>query len=119
MINNDNYPLGAANDISAPWNQGANSAITIDVDVYLTLKKTVRIETTDYEERYYGKDEDGFPDVDYEYGNLEDEVLEQITLPHELAKVIIDEHLMLSTRASRAIEEADGWYLEEVSVEVA
>lgn len=116
MFNNDNYPLGAASDSRAPWNQVDNSEVDVDVEVSITLSKVVRIRTCNYVKHYYGRDEDGFPDVDFEYDDLANDVLEQVYLPHELSSEI-KQKASLPPPLMRALDDADGWKLEEISAE--
>ena len=78
-----NYPLGAEHDPRAPYNQRENEDIEIDVEVTLTLKKTAKILTSDYDITDYGKDKDGeyFEEIDYSNCDLVKEVKEQVELP--------------------------------------
>lgn len=55
------YPMGAQNDPNAPYNEKENPEIEVEVTVSITLSKTFKIKTDQYNEEFYGKDEDGFP----------------------------------------------------------
>lgn len=88
---NSNYPR--MNDYdwdSAPFNEHDNIEREIEVEVTLTLKKTVKIKVDDYISNGYEKDEDGncFDDIDYSSCNIEKAVDEQIVLPQDAKKYI-------------------------------
>lgn len=59
MYDNYNYPLGADNS-SAPWNEKENEPKEFQCTVSVTLEKTMKIETSCYNE-YWEKDDDGTP----------------------------------------------------------
>ena len=94
MRDGDNYPLGAEHDPRAPYNQKENEDKEIEVDITLTLRKTAKILTSDYDITDCGKDEDGeyFEEIDYSNCDLVKEVKEQVELPK-------------------------GWEIEEIDVE--
>lgn len=54
-----NYPPGAENDPSAPWNEVSVPEREFDITISQTLSKTVTITTDNY-----------IPEVDYETGDL-------------------------------------------------
>ena len=83
---NDNYPMGAANDPNAPYNQVDPEPIEIEVTVSITLSKTVKIYVDDYIQEAPEVDEDGnyySGGIDFSECNLSRAVEEQITLPNE------------------------------------
>lgn len=47
-----NVPLGADNDMNAPFNENPNKSIKIPCDVQVTMHKTIVVETTDYKNEY-------------------------------------------------------------------
>jgi len=52
------YPLGAANDPRAPYNQVDNPEIEVTIGVWYSIYKEVKIKTSDYETEEW-EDEDG------------------------------------------------------------
>lgn len=58
----DNYPLGAANDSRAPYNQVDPPEIDVDIWVSTTLSRSAVIRTNDYKEGEpdMERDEEGF-----------------------------------------------------------
>ena len=80
-----NYPTGAEFDPCAPWNRIENDERDVEVDVTLTLHKTVIIKVDDYEVTDSGKDEDGeyYEDIDYSNCDLVSSVKEQVDMPKD------------------------------------
>lgn len=80
-----NCPEGSNNDSNAPWNEGSNESRQVSVLVSITLSKEVMVDVDDYDYEYYGKDEDGFPDYNYDYSNcnFKTAVENQIYLPQD------------------------------------
>lgn len=72
---------------NAPYNDN-KVPVMVDVCVSVTLHKSVRVCVSDYEEINYGKDEDGWLDVErkFETQVLIDAVKQQIELPQEKIK---------------------------------
>lgn len=82
----DNYPIGAANDLNAPYNQCDPEPIELEVTVSITLSKTVKIYVDDYTQEAPEVDEEGHyhkGDIDFSECNLSKAVEEQITLPNK------------------------------------
>lgn len=81
---------------NAPYNDNKRP-IMVDVCVSVTLHKSVRVSVSDYEEINYGKDEDGWLDIETKVDTqaLIDAVKQQIELPQEKVK---------------------GWYVDEFEV---
>ena len=60
----------------APWNEERNPEIEVQVEVVVTLVKTVTIKVDDYTIKDKGIDDDGFPytDVDFSTCDISDKV---------------------------------------------
>lgn len=110
MSNLGDYPLGAANDPRAPYNQKENPEVEISVTVSVTLSKTVKVKVSDYEVLAEGKDEDGdyFVDRDFSNTDLVSAVEEQIVLPQD-ASLYID----IGTN-QKAANDLSGWNVDEM-----
>lgn len=106
----DNYPPGAANDPNAPYNQSEPEGREIEVTVSITLSKTMKVTVTDYEYFEGERDEDGYNPPSYDYSNcdLEAAVKEQIYLPHEAHK-----HLLEPLKLKQDLE---GWVVDDMEV---
>lgn len=103
----DNYPLGAANDPRAPYNQHENPEVEIDVTVSITLSKTVKVLVTDYDVDE-GEDEDGhYRELDFSNTNLLAAVEEQVILPQD-ASLYVDVGSNL-----KAADDLSGWHVDE------
>jgi len=104
------YPLGAANDPCAPYNEVENPEIEIDVTVSITLSKTVKVKVKDYEIVDEGIDEDGFYfcDRDFTDTNLLAAVEEQVILPQD-ASLYVDIGSNL-----KAANDLSGWHVDEI-----
>jgi hypothetical protein len=59
----DNYPMGAAQDPSAPWNQSEPEEVEVEVAVSYSLSRSYTISTNDYN-----------PEVEDDYDEDEDDV---------------------------------------------
>lgn len=104
------YPPGAANDPSAPWNQTENPEVEIEVLVSITLSKTVTVRVSDYELIDEGVDEDGcyYRDMDFSETDLLSAVEEQIILPQDASLYIdIGAH-------PQAADDLSGWNVDEI-----
>lgn len=91
MNDNYNYPEGADNPDS-PWYEEENKPVEVEVTVSLTLSKTVKIYTTDYE-KVLEKDEDdiSFININLENCNFKKAVEEQIMLPQNAYRIMSPE----------------------------
>lgn len=71
----------------APYNDN-KVPVYVDVCVSVTMHKSVRVCVSDYEETFYGKDEDGYLDVERKFDTpvLVEAVRQQIELPYEKVK---------------------------------
>lgn len=114
-MDNYNYPMGADTP-DAPWNQRDPEPITLEVDVVIVLKKTLKIEVSNYDSDPGGIDEDGmsYPATyyidDYE---LERCVKEQYVLPNELVSLVKESNII----TKETLDECDNWELIEIDVE--
>lgn len=59
MLNNGDYPLGAAHDPRAPYNEKENPEVEVTVCVSVTYHKTFKLKVRDYEILDEYVDEDG------------------------------------------------------------
>ena len=110
MFSTGDYPLGAANDPRAPYNQKENPKVEISVTVSVTLSKTVKVKVSDYEVLAEGIDEDGgyFVDRDFSDTDLVSAVEDQIVLPQD-ASLYIDVGSNL-----KAANDLSGWHVDEI-----
>ena len=106
----DNYPPGAANDPRAPYNEPLVEGREVEVTISLTISKTVKVAVTDYEYFEGERDEDGYNPPCYDYSNcdLKAAVKEQIYLPHEVHK-----HMLEGTQLKKDLE---GWIVDDFEV---
>ena len=104
------YPVGAANDSRAPWNDEENFEVEIDVTVSITLSKTVSVKVKDYDIVDEGIDEDGdiYQTYDFSGTNLQAAVEEQIILPQD-ASLYVDVGTNL-----KAANDLSGWHVDEI-----
>ena len=60
----------------APWNEERNPEIEVEVEIVVTLVRTVTIKVDDYTIKDNGIDEDGFPytDIDFSTCDISDKV---------------------------------------------
>ena len=128
----DNYPMGAANDPNAPYNQPSDpDPIEVDVEYSCVMRKATTVGTT----RYQAFDwEDSEPDgeggyvytggTDYEFddNDFRDEFAEQRYNPAELidelktiVTMLIDgEDVTISkTKLKHILEDCEGWEIED------
>lgn len=99
-----NYPLGAKNDPSAPFNQVELPPIKTDVLVSITLSKSVDIDVYDYT-----IDEDG--NINFSESALEQLVKDQIYLPHEAST-----YLRISPKNEVILKDLDDWWVDDFVV---
>ena len=115
MAQSDYYQAGAEHDHNAPYNEREPEFKKVKLDVYLTIHKVVEIET----DKYYafpGEINDGEylpPSIEFDAQEIENDFLEQTTLPHQLA------HLVKRDEATMwDLEDALGWELDEAEINV-
>ena len=60
----------------APWNEERNPEIEVEVEIVVTLVRTVTIKVDDYTIKDKGIDDDGFPytDIDFSTCDISDKV---------------------------------------------
>lgn len=115
MNRNSNYPPGAEHDPNAPYNEKEPKTIKVKLDVYLTIHKVVEIET----DKYYafpGEINDGEylpPKIEFDEQEIENDFLEQTTLPHQLAQLVEQDEV---TKWNLA--DASGWELDEAEINI-
>ncbi len=102
-----NYPLGAEENPSAPFNIDIPSK-SVEVTVSLTLSKTMKIRTTNYRVLNSGKDEDGEYFEDIEFGDLKSDV-ERAYLPHEAYMFTDDKDIK---------KDLEGWNVDDFVVNI-
>lgn len=105
-MNNYDYPMGADTS-SAPWNQEENPPIEVEVDVTLTLNKTIKVNITDYE-----YDEEG--NIDLSKCDLSETILNQSILP-QYAHMYIKPR---STNEMSAVSALRNWELINIEAEI-
>ena len=110
MFSTGDYPLGAANDSRAPYNEVENPEVELSVLVSVTLSKVVKVKVKDYEIVDEGQDEDGnyFCDMDFADTNLLAAVEEQVVLPQD-ASLYVDVGSNL-----KAANDLSGWNVDEI-----
>ena len=115
MNRNSNYPPGAEHDPNAPYNEKEPKPVKVKLDVYLTIHKVVEIETDKYY-KFEGEINDGEylpPSIEFDEQEIENDFLEQTTLPHELA------HLVEQGIANRwNLADASGWDLDDAEIKI-
>lgn len=85
-----NLPLGAEFDLNAPYNEKENPEVEIEVDVWLTIHKTFKVKTTDYDITYEGVDEDGNYECDRDFSETDIWSLIEYDLPEGWKEVDAD-----------------------------
>ena len=72
MYSTGDYPLGAANDPRAPYNEVENPEVEVELFVWKGIGKRIKVKTKDYRIIDQGVDEDGsyycerdFSDTDF------------------------------------------------------
>jgi len=110
MNSTGDYPLGAANDPRAPYNDIENPEVELNVLVSVTLSKVVTVKVKDYDIVDEGQDEDGnyYCDMDFSDTNLLAAVEEQIVLPQD-SSLYVDVGSNL-----KAANDLSGWNVDEI-----
>ena len=112
-----NYPLGAAFDMSAPYNQEDNTR-EVEVLVSLTISKVVKVKLDDCIVTS-DKDEDGsYEDIDCSNCDLNNAVKEQIFLPHNISKFLqyIDDNPTAIPDMDKVMHDISNWDLDDMAV---
>lgn len=110
MSSTGDYPLGAANDSRAPYNEVENPEVELNVLVSVTLSKVVTVKVKDYDIVDEGQDEDGnyYCDMDFSDTNLLAAVEEQVVLPQD-SSLYVDVGSNL-----KAANDLSGWNVDEI-----
>lgn len=115
MAQSDYYPMGAEHDANAPYNERESELKKVKLDVYLTIHKVVEVETNKYY-AFEGEINDGeylAPSIEFDEQEIENDFLEQTTLPHELA------HLVEQGKVNKwVLADASGWKLDEAEINI-
>ena len=115
MAQSDYYPMGAEHDPNAPYNEREPEKKKVKLDVYLTIHKVVEVET----DKYYvcpGEINDGeylAPSIEFDAQEIENDFLEQATLPHQLAQLVEQDEV-----TKWVLEDASGWELDEAEIKI-
>lgn len=88
----DNYPIGATNDKRAPWNQTDNPEVTVEVEVFNTVKRYAYLAVKDYQELSPDaeKDEEGHVTYSSNKDFSDCDLLDQFESQHYSIKEIFD-----------------------------
>lgn len=112
-MNNSNYPLGAEYDSSAPYNQKEKEFMPLDITISITLSKTFRVKTNDYEDIELS---DGSKSVSFDNCDVKS-LAEDIETPFDITSTVKNTILKYGSKAEiAALKEADGWTLDEYEV---
>lgn len=124
-MNKENYPLGAANDSRAPWNETKKEDVNVDIEYSCTLCKITNVSTNDYEEGETYIDEDGFycrVGDDFTYTDFVKEYQSQHYTPEKLIEILseIAEDFANGRTPDKnisewkhIIEECKGWFTDD------
>lgn len=115
-MDNYNYPMGADTK-DAPWNQKELPEKEIEVTVYITLSKTVKIKVSDYTV-YSNEDDNGnhFEEVDYSDCNLKEAVEKQVYLPQEAGQLMSDFAINPVSKNTSIVKDLSNWNVDEMEV---
>lgn len=110
MNSTGDYPLGAANDPNAPYNETENPEVELSVLVSVTLSKVVKVKVKDYDIVEEGVDEEDhyYCDMDFSDTNLLATVEKQVVLPQD-ASLYVDVGSNL-----KAADDLSGWNVDEM-----
>ena len=115
MAQSDYYPMGAEHDANAPYNEKEPKPIKVKLDVYLTIHKVVEVETDKYY-AFAGEINDGEylpPSIEFDEQEIENDFLEQTTLPHQLAQLVERDEV-----TKWDLADASGWDLDDVEIKI-
>ena len=115
MAQSDYYPMGAEHDPNAPYNEKEPKLIKVKLDVYLTIHKVVEVETDKYY-AFAGEINDGEylpPSIEFDEQEIENDFLEQTTLPHQLAQLVEQDEV-----TKWDLADALGWDLDDVEIKI-
>jgi hypothetical protein len=109
------YPAGAAYDPKAPYNEREPKPVKVKLDVYLTIHKVVEAETDKYY-KFNGEINDGEylpPKIEFDEREIENDFLEQTTLPHQLAQLVEQDEV-----TKWNLNDASGWELDDSEINI-
>lgn len=115
---NDNYPLGAANDPKAPYNQIEQWERDFDVCACQVLSKNVTI----YSDKYVKNSEweDGTPCYEIEDDVLKDDYMSQHLTPLqiilEFRNILHDHKEITDTKRAYLISQCEGWVEDDFAI---
>ena len=115
MAQSDYYPMGAEHDANAPYNEREPEKKKVKLDVCLTIHKVVEIETDKYY-KFAGEINDGEylpPSIEFDEQEIENDFLEQTTLPHQLAQLVEQDEV-----TKWDLADALGWDLDDVEIKI-
>lgn len=115
MAQSNYYPMGAEHDPNAPYNEKEPKPIKVKLDVYLTIHKVVEVETDKYY-AFAGEINDGEylpPSIEFDEQEIENDFLEQTTLPHQLAQLVEQDEV-----TKWDLADASGWELDDVEIKI-
>lgn len=115
MAQSDYYPMGAEHDANAPYNEREPELKKVKLDVYLTIHKVVEVETDKYY-AFAGEINDGeylAPSIEFDAQEIENDFLEQTTLPHQLAQLVEQDEV-----TKWDLADASGWELDDVEIKI-
>ena len=115
MAQSDYYPMGAEHSPNAPYNEREPELKKVKLDVYLTIHKVVEIETDKYY-AFEGEINDGeylAPSIEFDEQEIENDFLQQTTLPHHLAQLVKQDEV-----TKWDLADASGWDLDDVEIKI-
>jgi hypothetical protein len=120
-----NVPLGADNDVRAPFNENPNRAIKIPCNVQVVMHKTFVVETTDYKNEYDAESGGGFADTsETDFLSAYNDSCVTIQEIFDQLKKYIKHDLSFTLRETakerylkKIYDACNGWEVEEINVE--
>ena len=115
MAQSNYYPMGAEHDPNAPYNEREPELKKVKLDVYLTIHKVVEVETDKYY-AFAGEINDGEylpPSIEFDEQEIENDFLQQTTLPHHLAQLVKQDEV-----TKWDLADASGWDLDDVEIKI-
>lgn len=108
----------------APWNKPDYEDREVEVTVSITMSKSFKLKTGNYDIIDYGEDEDGDYYEDIVFNDLKSDVEYKFVMPNNLSKytkVIFKEDLDLKAAGMpkcliEALEDCDNWVVDDFEV---